>query len=101
MADNNTLYELGTAKTAADGTRYTSAALRIDKNNTNRKFFDAVPAGGSRGRERPPICHRDQIEENPALLDTSNLHQTARRINIVSSAIIASSVSALLKKKKI
>lgn len=53
----------------------------MDENTTVLKVFDSVIAGGSKGRERPPLCGSDQMGKDLAALDISYWRQIARRIN--------------------
>ena len=55
--------------------------VRMDKNTPTFKVFDAVPAGGSRGRGRPSLRWGNQVKEDMAALGISNWRQKSKIIN--------------------
>ncbi|XP_054085666.1 LINE-1 retrotransposable element ORF2 protein isoform X1 [Zeugodacus cucurbitae] len=71
--------------------RWLGHVVRMDENTPALKVFDAVPAGGSRGRGRPPLRWRDQVESDLVTLGISNWRRTAKERDrwrtIVDSAI--------------
>ena len=73
--------------------RWLGHVVRMDTNAPALKVFDAVPAGGSRGRGRPPLRWKDQVEKDLASLGVSNWRRLARERNdwraLLNSAKIA------------
>ena len=73
--------------------RWLGHVVRMDTNAPALKVFDAVPAGGSRGRGRPPLRWKDQVEKDLTSLGVSNWRRLARERNdwraLLSSAEIA------------
>ncbi|XP_054086050.1 putative uncharacterized transposon-derived protein F52C9.6 isoform X2 [Zeugodacus cucurbitae] len=73
--------------------RWLGHVVRMEENTPALKVFDAVPAGGSRGRGRPPLRWKDQVQSDLASLGVSSWRQKAKRRNewraLVDSAIIA------------
>ncbi|XP_054089974.1 putative uncharacterized transposon-derived protein F52C9.6 isoform X1 [Zeugodacus cucurbitae] len=71
--------------------RWLGHVVRMDENTPAMNVFDAVPAGGSRGRGRPPLRWRDQVESDLVTLGISNWRRTAKERErwrtIVDSAI--------------
>ncbi|WP_217351615.1 hypothetical protein, partial [Xanthomonas citri] len=65
----------------------------MDTNAPALKVSDTVPAGGSRGRGRPPLRWKDQVEKDLASLGVSNWRRLARERNdwraLLNSAKIA------------
>ncbi|XP_049315624.1 uncharacterized protein LOC125779109 [Bactrocera dorsalis] len=72
--------------------RWLGHVVRMDENTPALKVFDAVPAAGSRGRGRPPLRWKDQVEKDLASLGISNWRHVAKRRNdwraVINSAII-------------
>ncbi len=65
----------------------------MDTNTPALKVFEAVQAVGSRGRGRPPLLWKDQVEKDLASLGVSNCRRSARERNdwraLLNSAKIA------------
>ena len=73
--------------------RWLGHVVRMDTDVPALKVFDSKPAGGSRGRGRPPLRWKDQVEKDLASLGISNWRQLAQKRNnwraLLDSAKIA------------